>query len=130
MNMQEFNTYFTGLSVIPRPSVMSKEELYASLSKEKWTQSAEKMYMLSLSTRERLPEELHNAMILWSFDLKSKPYVQMYLDWTKHCEEMEARRKRFERQCLMHDRMIVFTMIFTGSVLAVIIFSNLLNSLK
>lgn len=89
--------------------------------------SPDKMYMLSLINRERLPENLHKAMLLWSFDPNFGPTVQMYLDWSNHCEDMRTARIRFEKRMLIHDRVMFGLMILTGTVLAFIIGMDLLK---
>lgn len=91
---------------------------------EELVSSPEKMYMLSLSTRSKLPERLHNAMLLWSFDSKSAHYVQLYLDWSSHCEEMNAYRERFRRRCEVQDRMMLYITIMTGLTLLVVLVTN------
>ncbi|NBT59367.1 hypothetical protein EBT16_11350 [bacterium] len=92
-------------------------------SHEELISSPEKMYMLSLSIRDRLPENLHNAMLLWSFDPNNSHYVQMYLDWSSHCEEMKRSKERFDIRCKTHDRIMLSLMVVTGLA----IFSTLVS---
>lgn len=93
-------------------------------SREELISSPEKMYSLSMSTRSRLPEDLHNAMLLWSFDPNYAHYVQMYLDWSTHCDEMKAYRERFDKRCKMHDRLMFYLTIMTGLTLFLFLVAN------
>jgi hypothetical protein len=68
--------------------------------------SPEKMYLHSLSTRERLPDEFHEAMMLWSFDPSQSMYCQMYLDWVDHCDKMRKGREKFEKNQRIMDRIL------------------------
>lgn len=95
--------------------------------KEDLISSPEKMYMLSLVSRERLPEELHNAMLLWSFDSNMGPYVQMYLEWSSHCDEMKSSRIRFEKSMLLYDRIMLGSILLTGVILGFVIVVDLLK---
>ena len=58
------------------------------------------LYLLSLRTGRRLPDQLHEHMLLWSFDDKAAPVVKDYLEWIEHCkrrdEASELTRKRME----------------------------------
>jgi hypothetical protein len=81
----------------------------------------EKMYWYSLKTKRRLPEELHGAMMLWSFVPDQKQCVQMYLDWTAHCEEMDSWRSKHEARMRRIDRMMTFSMCACGVLLALAI---------
>lgn len=106
--------------IIRRP----RQEIYNALKKDELKQSPEKMYLLSLATKEKLPDGLHDAMMLWSFDKSSKPYVQMYLEWINHCEDMANSRISFERRCKMWDRIILGSMIASGFALAAAVLFN------
>jgi hypothetical protein len=58
------------------------------------------LFLFSLRTGKKLPDELHNAMILWSFDDKHVEVVKDYFEWAEHCvrrdEAMEQTRKKIE----------------------------------
>lgn len=97
------------------------EEIYKKIDEDSIISSPEKMYMLSLSTREKLPERLHKAMLLFSFDPNSKLYVQMYLDWSSHCEDMENSRITFERRRKIHDRIILGSIFLCGFFLILVL---------
>lgn len=76
------------------------------LSKEQLRSSPEKMYWYALGTREKLPEELHDAMMLWSFDPANSFYCRLYLDWIGHCDEMRMIREKFEKRQRIMDRVL------------------------
>jgi hypothetical protein len=65
------------------------------------------MYMHSLRTHSRLPEDLHESMLIHSFDPESAYSVRSYLEWVAACEEREARAEAFRRREKMIDRMII-----------------------
>ncbi len=119
--MQEF-------SFIPYETTIGEVGVIESrYSREELISSPEKMYSLSMSTRSRLPEDLHNAMLLWSFDPNYAYYVQMYLDWSSHCDRMKECRERFDKRCKLHDRIMLSLMIITGLSLSSIL---ILNAIK
>lgn len=72
------------------------------------TSSPRDMYLYSLETKEKLPEHLHEAMMLWSFhpDPEIKEYVKMYLDWTERCEVRRKYKEKFERRILIQEKIL------------------------
>lgn len=89
--------------------------------------SPEKMYMYALRSRRRLPEELHNAMMMWAYDPACKTYVVMYLDWIKHCEKMDGYKARMRRRELMGDKALAFSMAMCFLALALVLGWNAFN---
>lgn len=92
------------------------------VDEDEFVSSPEKMYMLSLRIHRRLPDRLHEAMFMWSFDPASADYVKMYLDWTAHCDETKAARDRFERIQRGHDRILFLVIALSGFALASLLF--------
>lgn len=72
------------------------------------------LYLYSLRIKQRLPQELHDAMMLWSFHPDGKEYARMYLEWVEHCELREESRVRFERRMKNIDRAHSFLMVVCG----------------
>lgn len=60
-------------------------------------ESCEKLYIYSLRIKRRLPQELHEKMLLWSYSDEGEMCVRLYLSWVERCEELEERRKRHEK---------------------------------
>lgn len=58
------------------------------------------LYLFSLRTGRRLPDQLHEHMMLWSFDDNAAPVVKDYLEWIEHCkrrdEAAELTRRRMQ----------------------------------
>jgi len=58
----------------------------------------EELYLFSLRTGRKLPEELHNHMLLWSFDERGSRVAKDYMEWIEHCrlrdETVERTRRR------------------------------------
>lgn len=77
-------------------------------------QSPERMYMYSLSTHEKLPEDLHEAMLLWSFDSKQSFFVKSYLEWVEMIERHHKSRMDLERASRTFDRILFSLLIVTG----------------
>lgn len=119
MIVQDFSTPGLCLSslIASLPAQSWEEEIVAGAKEEDFVSSPEKMYMLSLRIRGRLPDRLHEAMVMWSFDPSQSDYVKMYLDWTRHCDEMRVSRERLERTLRNHDRILFCMMLFSGFVL-------------
>lgn len=110
--MSIFPTFLTS----PSPELW-EDAVLRCIDEEEFLASPEKMYMLSLRTRRRLPDRLHEAMVMWSFDPAHADHVRMYLNWIEHCDEMRASRERFERIQRNHDRMLFCMMILSGFAL-------------
>ena len=49
------------------------------------------MYLYALRTHRRLPDRLHEAMLLHSFNSEHRQDVRMYMLWVSSCEERHAR---------------------------------------
>jgi len=81
-----------------------------------------KMYMYSMATRRRLPRRLHDAMLLWAFDPGHGPYVQMYLEWSDHCEKMRESRFKHAERMRRIDRLMMFSTLVAGALLALVFF--------
>lgn len=73
--------------------------------------SPEKMYLRSLATNEKLPERLHEAMIVWSFDSSSSFYCKLYLDWVSHLEKMQSYREKMNKRFQFQERIIFASMV-------------------
>lgn len=85
----------------------------------------EKMYILALKTRKELPEELHQAMMLWSFD-SNCTYVKMYLDWIKHCQEIDLIRDKYNKKIEFGEKMVFLSLCMCGAtIFLIILFQNL-----
>jgi len=81
------------------------------------------MYLHSLRTFARLPDRLHEAMLLFSFDPSYSSYVKMYMEWVCACEEREKVRLSRERMEALQERTLVFLML-TCAVLFVFALSS------
>lgn len=95
-----------------------------NISKEELIKSPLEMYLYALSIKEKLPEDLHNAMLLWSYDQDSSEYVKSYLDWLERCDERKKSREKFEKQMRLHDKVMKFSMALTFVLLLIALFSN------
>jgi hypothetical protein len=69
------------------------------------------MYLYSLRTYSRLPDELHESMLIHSLDPASSESVRNYLEWVSACEERDERVALFRRREAMMDRMILGSMV-------------------
>ena len=94
------------------------------LTKEKLLNSPIDMYLYSLSTKQRLPDELHEAMLLWSFDIELNEYVKSYLSWIKTCEERKLSREKFEKQMQFQEKFIKITLVVLSITLGYILIFN------
>jgi len=96
------------------------------LSKEQLLSSPMDMYLYSLAIRDRLPDDLHDAMLVWSFDPKEKEHVQAYISWVASCDERKKAKERWDRKMKMHDMIIKSTMaLATVALVTQLIFSFL-----
>jgi hypothetical protein len=105
-------------------------EIYRAYSKgtlsadDKWSRvefdedeiksSPSDLYLHSLRIKQRLPQELHDAMMLWSFHPDGKEYARMYLEWVERCDLWEESRVRFERDRKNFDRFHSISMVVCG----------------
>jgi hypothetical protein len=101
--MQDFSTPFV--------SSAYETAITRRLSKEQLISSPADMYLYSLALKDRLPDELHNAMLVWSFDPEEKAHVQAYLSWVASCDERKRARKDWERKMERSDTIMNVTMI-------------------
>jgi hypothetical protein len=95
------------------------------LTDEQLMASPMDMYMYALAIRDRLPENLHQAMIMWSFDPKQNEYVQMYLEWAKSCEERKTAKKRWERKFARNEKILKYLMIALAAMLSILFVKGL-----
>lgn len=65
--------------------------------REKLSKDPESMLNLSISRNERLPEDLHTAMVMWSFHPEKKQICKFYLDWIETCEDKDDTSGMFRR---------------------------------
>ena len=86
--------------------------------------SPEKMYQFACSTRRRLPEEFHRAMLLWSFDSEKAQIVEMYISLSDHWESMAEWRAEFNRKMLFCDRLMNFSLVACVALVVVILLSG------
>lgn len=80
----------------------------------------QELYSISLRIGRKLPDQLHNHMLLWSFDDEHIHVVKDYLEWVEHCERRdeatERTRKRIESIEKM-DRILNLATMLVGILL-------------
>ena len=116
--MQEFDPHIRPYK--PAES-LSKEEL------EGMKGDPVAMYLHSLRTFSRLPEDMHESMLLHSFNSATHGTVRDYLDWVRTCEEREEKMASFRRREKIIDRLVVGSMIIAWSgfyLLLILFFKN------
>lgn len=86
------------ISMLFPPPPSTQPRPHSRLSEEQLIGSALEMYSYSLSLHDKLPEKLHEAMLLWSFDPESKDYVKDYLIWVDICEKRKVSKIRFYKR--------------------------------
>lgn len=64
------------------------------------------MYMYSLRCMERLPDDLHEAMLLAAFDPTHSWMVKHYLEWAIACDERAIRTEKARMQEEFHNKSI------------------------
>lgn len=62
------------------------------------------MYLLSIRIGGRLPDELHRAMLLWSYDPRANGVVKEYLEWVDRCRERDEMNGKFRRRMASIER--------------------------
>lgn len=87
---------------------------------EKMISDPQAMYYHALRTHKRLPERLHEAMLLFSFHPEFREEVRQYLNWVVVCEERDARMESYKKSELFRDR-IIFGSLFLVVVAYVIL---------
>ena len=85
------------------------------------------MYLHSLRTHKRLPNRLHEAMLLFSFHPDSRLSVQHYLLWVAACEEREAHMKSFRRSERLRDFVLAASMLLVSVALVSILVAEILR---
>lgn len=81
------------------------------------------MYLLSIRTRRRLPDQLHGAMLLWSYDERYGGIVKDYLEWAEHCRErdrMENSLRKRIRDIERNERLLSVAATVTMFLFAVV----------
>jgi hypothetical protein len=91
---------------------------------DKMKSSPSDLYLHSLRIQQRLPQELHDAMMLWSFHPDGKEHARMYLEWVEHCELREESRIRFERRMKNIERFHSLAMVACGIGLFIVFLSS------
>jgi len=61
--------------------------------------------MFSIRTGKKLPEQLHNHMLLWSFDDNHSWVVKHYLEWVEHCNRREEQTGRLKERMESMEKM-------------------------
>jgi hypothetical protein len=57
--------------------------------REKLSKNPAMMLSISMSRRERLPDDLHTAMVMWSFHPDKQKICKFYFDWVAACEHKD-----------------------------------------
>jgi hypothetical protein len=90
------------------------------LTDEQLMASPVDMYLYALAIRDRLPDNLHQAMIMWSFDPNQNEHVQRYLEWVGSCEERKVAKERWEKKFVRNERIMKFLMIALAAMLSIL----------
>jgi len=98
----------------------TEPEIRRRLTDEQLMASPMDMYLYALALRDQLPENLHQAMIMWSFDPKQNEYVQMYLEWVASCEKRKTAKERWDKIFARNDKIIKYLMIALGAMLSIL----------
>lgn len=84
----------------------------------------QELYFLSIRTGRKLPDDLHNSMLLWSFDDKMSGIVKEYLEWADHCQhrdELENKLRERMRKIDQNERLVslvaLVSMFFIAAIL-------------
>jgi hypothetical protein len=117
--MQDFSLIRLSSNVCVCPPLLplSEEDM------DKMESEPQSMYMYSLRTHKRLPDRLHEAMLLHSFSAEHRLDVQMYLQWVSACEERDARMDSFKRSESFRDRVIIGSMILVSAAYVTLAFA-------
>lgn len=97
--MQDFSPLDLGVHVRCVPALTEEE-------KNKIRSDPAAMYMYSLRCMERLPNDLHEAMLLAAFDPAHSSMVKHYLEWAISCDERAIRADKARKQEEFHRRSI------------------------
>lgn len=98
--MQDFSPLDLGVQVRCVPSLTEDQ-------KKSIRSDPSAMYMYSLRCMERLPDDLHEAMLLAAFDPNHSQLVKHYLEWAASCEERATRTEKLRRHEEFHNKSIV-----------------------
>lgn len=90
------------------------------LTDEQLMASPMDMYLYALSLRDRLPEHLHQAMLMWSFDPKQNQHVQAYLEWVTSCEERKIAKEQWDKKFARNEKILKYLMVALASMLAIL----------
>jgi len=97
------------------------------LTDEQLMASPVDMYLYALALRDRLPEHLHQAMIMWSFDPQQNQHVQAYLEWAKSCEERKIAKERWDKKFARNERIMRLLMILLGAALFILFIQGIIK---
>ncbi len=127
--MEEHDFFTTLFAFEPSiPSIKTRKTDCSEELKKFLIESPERMYSHSLSTCEKLPDELHEAMLVWSFDSKKSEVVRMYLEWVDRVEYHRLSLKKFEDAHRAQERILLVLMALTSFGLASTVLFSWLNS--
>lgn len=123
MNMQEFSFWRVRDDIcLWSPNLpLSESEMDEMVS------DPQAMYLHSLRTHKRLPDRLHEAMLLFSFHPNFRREVQLYLLWVADCEEREVHMKAFRRSEILRDFVLAASMFLLGVTLISILVAEFLR---
>lgn len=105
----------------------TEPEIRRRLTDEQLMASPVDMYLYSLSLRGKLPENLHQAMLMWSFDPKQNEHVQEYLKWIALCDERRTFRERMNKSFERNERIIKTSMLILGIMLSILFIKGLIR---
>lgn len=106
-------------------SYETEPEIRRRLTDEQLMASPTDMYLYALALRDKLPEHLHQAMLMWSFDPKQNQYVQMYLEWATSCEERKIAKERWDKKFARNEKILKYLMIALGAMLSILFIKGL-----
>jgi hypothetical protein len=113
LKMQDFT--------LPPFFMMTRDEAIARrLTDEQFMASPIDMYLYALALRGKLPDHLHQSMIMWSFDPKQNQHVQAYLEWVASCEERKTSKERWEKKFARNEKIMKFLMIALAAMLSIL----------
>lgn len=72
--------------IVPLP-VPEEESERDALAKD-----PRRMLSISMSRRERLPDDLHQAMVMWSFHPEYHLICKLYFEWASFCDGLEEKK--------------------------------------
>lgn len=83
------------------------------------------MYLYSIRTGGRLPDELHGKMLLWSYDENHCGIVKNYLEWVEHCKKRDERKERLRKRIggIERNERLLNLMVASGILLLAVLFA-------